>query len=83
MRINISILRLLFFILLSIFGFSVLCAQGSDVTIPADGVTLPWLQENWEVIALILSEVAAILSKKYSGIIQSLIVLLTRLIKKK
>ena len=42
-----------------------------------------WLIENWASVALIISETAALMSQKYSGIIKSILTFLTTCIKKK
>jgi len=83
MQIKISILRLVAIsIVIMLFCSSVFSQDLLTQPVPGQSAA-DWLQANWEVLALVLSEAAAILSKKYSGIVQALIVLLGRLIKKK
>ena len=45
--------------------------------------TIIWLQTNWIVVALVASEVAALLPTKFNGIIQGAVKLLTLFFQKK
>jgi len=44
---------------------------------------IAWIGENWVLVALVLSETAALLPTKYSGIIQGTIRFLGKLFEKK
>lgn len=44
---------------------------------------LVWMQANWSSVALIVSEVAALISVKYSGIVKTILSIVGQLIQKK
>lgn len=44
---------------------------------------LPWLEANWASVALIVSEVAALISVKYTGIVKTVLSVIGQLITKK
>jgi hypothetical protein len=67
--------------------FVLLCSLNSDAQTPqfveSTKPVLDWLVDNWAAVALIVSETAALISLKYSGIIKSVLAFLTTVIKKK
>jgi hypothetical protein len=67
--------------------FVLLCSLNSDAQTPqiveSAQPVLNWLVDNWAAVALIVSETAALISLKYSGIIKSVLAFLTTVIKKK
>lgn len=67
--------------------FFMLCSLNSDAQTPqfveSTKPVLDWLVDNWASVALIVSETAALVSLKYSGIIKSVLAFLTTVIKKK
>ena len=77
--------------LLSIFLFSgmffLLCSLQLPAITPevleAPQPVFNWLLDNWEAVALIVSETAALVSLKYSGIVKSVLAFLTACVKKK
>jgi len=62
-------------------GFA-LFAQDVPGSVPIDDCS-NWFCRNWAAIALIASEAASLISKKYSGIIRILIGVLGDIVKKK
>ncbi len=76
--ISIILLSGLFFLLCSLNSV----AQAPQIVEESQPV-FNWLLENWEAVALIISESAALISLKYSGIIKSVLTFLTACIKKK
>ena len=44
---------------------------------------LNWMQANWASVALIVSEVSALISVKYSGIVKTILSIVGQLIQKK
>ena len=42
-----------------------------------------WMQANWTSIALIVSEIAALISVKYTGIVKTILSIVGQLIQKK
>jgi len=42
--------------------------------------TVSWLADNWELIALIISEICAFLPSKISGILQGIVVVLGKVV---
>ena len=67
--------------------FILLCSLQSAGTTPQNLDStfslFPWLAENWQTVALIISEVASLISVKYSGIFKSVLAFFTACIKKK
>ena len=73
---------LLFFTTVFLMVVMVVTAQEIPGTVPVDDCGT-WLCKNWAAIALIASEAASLISKKYSGIIRILIGVLGDIVKKK
>lgn len=77
-----------FFLLLIV---SLMCAVAAVAETPgnvaATSLNLPavtdWLVSNWTSVALIVSEIAALISKKYSGIIKTVLVYIGTALQKK
>lgn len=44
---------------------------------------LVWMQANWASVALIVSEIAALVSVKYTGIVKTILSIVGQLIQKK
>lgn len=44
---------------------------------------LNWMQTNWASVALIVSEIAALISVKYTGIVKTILSIVGQLIQKK
>jgi len=67
--------------------FVLLCSLKSDAQTPqiveSANSVFDWLVENWPSVALIVSETAALISAKYSGIVKSVLALFTKVLKKK
>jgi hypothetical protein len=83
MVLRLSIWRILTLFLL----FYLLCSFQDPALTPGNvaeksGV-FPWIVNNWQTLALIVSEVSALISVKYSGIIKSVLTFLGTCIKKK
>lgn len=81
LKINLgSLLKSVFLICLVLVGF-VVCAQGAETEEKKS--VLEWVQANWAVIALIVSETAALLPTKISGIVQAVVTGISAIFKKK
>lgn len=52
--------------------------------IPADSVAwFDWIHENWAVVALVLSEIAALLPSKPKGIVQAVVLIASKVMESK
>lgn len=83
MTLRISIIPLFIFLVAlvaSVFLLSSFTVE--SVSIPANAGN-SFFSQHWPEIALIISEIAAVFGKKYSGIIQSIIVVISEILKKK
>ena len=71
----------LIFVLFLVFNMG--NAQGATMETTTPHGVFSWLAENWQSLALIISEGASLVSAKYSGIIKSVITFITSCVKKK
>lgn len=77
-KFRISVVRvLLFMIFLIVFALPVFAVDAESVANPQS--FLDWLLNNWEFLALGLSELLAVLPFKQKGIVKILLFLLNRL----
>ncbi len=77
-----------FLILLCLGLFLIGSVQAADaIANAAASVNLEsvmtWMQTNWASVALIVSEVAALISVKYTGIVKTILSIVGQLIQKK
>lgn len=81
-------MKKLIVILTCLFMLLIVTVQASDaideaaasVNLPS---LIPWLEANWSSVALIVSEVAALISVKYTGIVKTVLSVIGQLIQKK
>lgn len=83
MVVKISVFRV-FGLLLVVLLVSLVAYSNTPANeVQGDSNTLGVLASNWEYIALMVSEIAALFSKKYSGIIKTIVHVVKRFAKKK
>ena len=83
MVIKVSVFRV-FGLLLAVLLISLVAFSNTPANeVQGGNNTLGVLASNWEYIALMVSEIAALFSKKYSGIIKTIVHVVKRFAKKK